>query len=258
MTWWGFLSVSPCVCLSVCLFPRRTHLCSSTLISAAFSRAPFSLFSKQFLSLAVAPPPLPPRLFSSSHRVSPSLPLSLPSVFLWHQCKASIIERCMGVCVSGREGLGTPPAPPAEEALTAEHWGGLMAPPPLLLLLRPSPTSPLTSLLLSHLLARLLSISVSLALTLPFRSLLFNTNQPDFPFFLRYFHISLRPSSFSVSLLMSSFLLPSSLLVKNLFLAFFLFSFFFLLGFFFPPVIVCTHSLGIRHQAKRLVKCVNK
>lgn len=29
----------------------------------------------------------------------------------------------MGVCVSGREGLGTPTAPPAEEALTAEHWG---------------------------------------------------------------------------------------------------------------------------------------
>lgn len=69
---------------------------------------------------------------SSSHHVSFSLsqPFSL-----WHQCKASIIEWCMGVCVSGIEGLGTPPAPPAEEALTAEH-GGLIPPS---LLPRPVP-----------------------------------------------------------------------------------------------------------------------
>lgn len=69
---------------------------------------------------------------SSSHHVSFSLsqPFSL-----WHQCKASIIEWCMGVCVSGIEGLGAPPAPPAEEALTAEH-GGLIPPS---LLLRPVP-----------------------------------------------------------------------------------------------------------------------
>lgn len=62
---------------------------------------------------------------SSSHHVSFSLsqPFSL-----WHQCKASIIEWCMGVCVSGIEGLGTPPAPPAEEALTAEHGGSSLPP----------------------------------------------------------------------------------------------------------------------------------
>lgn len=62
---------------------------------------------------------------SSSHHV---FSLSQPFSF-WHRCKASIIEWCMGVCVSGIEGLGTPPAPPAEEALTAEHRG--LIPPSL-------------------------------------------------------------------------------------------------------------------------------
>ena len=70
----------------------------------------------------------------------------------------------MGVCVSGREGLGTPPAPPAEEALTAEHWGLISPPPP-----PPISTSPLTSLLLSH----LLYLSPSLY------SLLFHTYWPN-------------------------------------------------------------------------------
>lgn len=69
---------------------------------------------------------------SSSHHVSFSLSQPFSP---WHQCKASIIEWCMGVCLSGIEGLGTPPAPPAEEALTAEH-GGLIPPS---LLLRPVP-----------------------------------------------------------------------------------------------------------------------
>lgn len=76
---------------------------------------------------------------SSSHHVSS---LSQPFSF-WHQCKASIIEWCMGVCVSGIEGLGTPPAPPAEEALTAEHRGLI---PPSLHPPTPSSTSLLTSL----------------------------------------------------------------------------------------------------------------
>lgn len=75
----------------------------------------------------------------------------------------------MGVCVSGREGLGTPPAPPAEEALTAEH-GGLIPPPPP----PPITTSPLTSLLLSHLLHLSLSPLPSIY------SLLFQTYWPSF------------------------------------------------------------------------------
>lgn len=73
--------------------------------------------------------------------------------------------------MSGREGLGTPPAPPAEEALTAEHEGrggegGGGA--------HPSPVSsahlhvsPLTSLLLFLLLSHLLSLSLPLPLFIP-------------------------------------------------------------------------------------------
>lgn len=68
------------------------------------------------------------------------------------------MERCMGVCASGREGLGTPPAPPAEEALTAEHWGQTPLPPP-----SPPPPPPLSSsLLTSLLLSHLLYLSLSL------------------------------------------------------------------------------------------------
>lgn len=103
---------------------------------------------------------------SSSHHVSS---LSQPFSF-WHQCKASIIEWCMGVCVSGIEGLGTPPAPPAEEALTAEHRGLI---PPSLPPPTPSSTSLLTSLLLSHLLNLSFSPSSSIY------SLLFRTYQPS-------------------------------------------------------------------------------
>lgn len=47
----------------------------------------------------------------------------------------------MGVCVSGIEGLGTPPAPPAEEALTAEHRGLIPPSLPPSILLRPVPHS---------------------------------------------------------------------------------------------------------------------
>lgn len=72
----------------------------------------------------------------------------------------------MGVCVSGIQGLGTPPAPPAEEALTAEHRGLI---PPSLHPPTPSSTSPLTSLLLSHLLHLSFSPSSSIY------SLLFRT-----------------------------------------------------------------------------------
>lgn len=75
----------------------------------------------------------------------------------------------MGVCVSGIEGLGAPPAPPAEEALTAEHKGAHPSlPPPT-----PSSTSLLTSLLLSHLLHLSFSPSSSIY------SLLFRTYRPS-------------------------------------------------------------------------------
>lgn len=148
MTRWKFLSG--------CLSPSLSHL--YWVISEAFSWAP--LFPDSHSSFFLFPVPSPPP--HRSFVFSPCLPISA-LVFLWHQCKASIIKRCMGVCVSGREGLGTPPAPPAEEALTAEHWG-----------LIPSTTTPsssahphfsLTSLLLSHL----------------FPSLAFSPNLPLFP-----------------------------------------------------------------------------
>lgn len=134
--------------LSVCLFPRCTRPTLAPSSPRHFLELLFLVLKAVSFFLCCAPSPVSLLVFS------PCLPLSA-SVFLWHQCKASIIERCMGVCVSGREGLGTPPAPPAEEALTAEHWGLIVPPPP-----PPISTSLLTSLLLSHLLPRFLSLSL--------------------------------------------------------------------------------------------------
>lgn len=152
--------------------------------------------------------------------MSLSLSFSLPQSFsLWHRCKASIIERCMGVCVSGREGLGTPPAPPAEEALTAEHWGLSSPPPP-----PPISTSPLTSLLLSH----LFSLSPSL---------LFHTYWPSFwhhslsaCFTFHYIHLSL--SVFCSSSSSHNFIY-----------------------FFFTHDCISVCSLGIPHRATWLARC---
>lgn len=83
----------------------------------------------------------------------------------------------MGVCVSGIQGLGTPSAPPAEEALTAEHRGLI---PPSFHPPTPSSTSLLTSLLLSHLLHLSFSPSSSIY------SLLFRTYRPSLRMFTTF------------------------------------------------------------------------
>lgn len=83
----------------------------------------------------------------------------------------------MGVCVSGIQGLGTTSAPPAEEALTAEHRG---LTPPSFHPPTPSSTSLLTSLLLSHLLHLSFSPSSSIY------SLLFRTYRPSLRMFTTF------------------------------------------------------------------------
>lgn len=101
----------------------------ATLHQLGRQRLPSIFLSSLFCVIAVSlffhvPSHLHVSISSSHHVFSLSQPFSF-----WQQCKASIIEWCMGVCVCGIEGLGTPPAPPAEEALTAEHRG--LIPPSL-------------------------------------------------------------------------------------------------------------------------------
>lgn len=103
----------------------------------------------------------------------------------------------MGVCVSGREGLGTPPAPPAEEALTAEHWGLISLPPP-----PPISTSLLTSLLLSHLLYLPFSLTLPLFPVVPHILAQFLPPLTRFPFSLfSHFIMSIHLFFFTLSVL---------------------------------------------------------
>lgn len=129
------------------------------------------------------------------------------------------------------EGLGTPPAPPAEEALTAEHRGLISPPPP-----PPISTSLLTSLLPAHLPYLTLPLPPSLY------SLLFHTHWPNFspcsPVSLKLF------SHFIISI----FLSPCTLLSIFIFLTAKIFFFFFMPSNFFEPrlqLYVCLNSDGV-------------
>lgn len=126
--------------------------------------------------------------------------------------------------------------------LQRKHWqlstGGSSFP----LLLRPSPHLhwPPSS---SHTFSLAFSLYLSLVAVVQHKPAQFLT-LTIFP--LRHFHISLCPSSlFLSSPYVFLFCCPLSCLLKLVFCSFFLFFFFVI------PMIVCTHSLGILHQAKK-------
>lgn len=82
--------------ISVCpSSSTRLHRPSLWSISLS-SVSPFLIALSFFLFFTTAPSPVSPfRLLTMSSSL-------LHSFSPWHQCKASIIKRCMGVCVSGR------------------------------------------------------------------------------------------------------------------------------------------------------------
>lgn len=132
----------------------------------------------------------------------------------------------MGVCVSGREGLGTPPAPPAEEALTAEALGAHLSPSSSAHLhISTDLPPPLTP-----------SPSLSFSLTLP----LF----PVVPHILAQFHH--HHSLVSLTLFSTFHYVHPSFLLHCLFSLFVLFTAqFYLFLFFYPRLCKC---LFIRHS----------